>query len=851
MTYRRLRHAAALGAVTLVGLLGGAPALAVPPRASEPVPDPGKGITNADDTAAIALNPANLVFLPGPELRWNLVWTGDASPLPNRGTSFAVGAPIGPFATGLRLDLLSPPGSAPAPFVESYHWIRWAIAVGSEEASVGTTLGWGLSRYAPLDGYFSLTSGGTWRPFPSLSLSFVARDWNEPVGRMPALTSAAGAGRGALASAPTIERSWVWGVGGRPFGSRVLEAAWDLAYFEHSKAFGGHGMIGLALPRVGRLRGDLTVFPEADRRFLATAGVEVNVDRVQASAGGVFGNAIGRSATGFYLGAALRSFREPGLRLPAKVVRVKINDTPGVRGNTRLLRRLWRLADDPEVEGVVLQLRAEPASSLAHAEEVADAVRLLRARGKKVMCHLEDAGGKSLFVCAQANRIAMNPAGGLRFAGLSSSYYYFGGLLQKLGVRADFVRIGAHKLAAEQLTLDRGSDVAQRDHQELVDELQKVVLHDIGRGRGLAEAEVARRLAGGPFIAPEARAAGLVDTLAYHDEIDRFAAEVMERPVRFVDDSTVPRAPERWGKEPKVSLIYLSGDMVDGESQFIPLVNIKLAGSYTIARALKRAREDDSVKSVVFRIETGGGSSLAADVILREAILTARKKPLIVSMGTSAASGGYYAAVAGRRIFANRSTVTGSIGIFYGKADVVGLLDKLGVRIEQFRAGPRADAESLFRPFTDDERRELGVKVKQFYDLFVARVAEGRHLTPDAVDAVARGKVWTGQQARGLGLVDELGGLREALAEARRLGRLSDDSPIAESPEEDDTILGFLLNLVGLNISTNWPLGSGGLPAALMPFAQLLSPFLVFEPNRPLARAELMEETTSEGREPR
>ena len=855
MTYRRLRRAAVLGAVTFVGLLGSTSALAVPPRASEPVPDPGKGITNADDTSAIALNPADLVFLPGPEFRWNLLWTGDSSPLPNRGTSFAVGAPIGPFATGLRLDLLNPPGSSPAPFVESYHWIRWALAVGSEEASLGTTLGWGISRYAPLDGYFSLTSGGTWRPIPSLSLSFVASDWNEPVGRTSAVGPGAGKGAPggleALASAPTLERSWVWGLGGRPFGSRVLEAAWDVTYFERSKAFGGHGMLGLDLPRVGRLRGDLTVYPQTDRRFLATAGVEVNVDRVQASAGGVFGNAIGRSATGFYLGGALRTFREPGLRLPARVVRVKINDTPGVRGNTRLLRKLWRLADDPEVEGVVLQLRAEPASSLAHAEEVADAVRLLRARGKKVMCHLEDAGGKSLFVCAQANRIAMNPAGGLRFAGLSSSYYYFGGLLEKLGVRADFVRIGAHKLAAEQLTLDHGSDVAQRDHQELVDELQKIYLHDIGAARGIAEAELVKRLAKGPFIAPEARAAKLIDTLAYHDEIDRFAAEVMGRPVRFVDDSSVPRAPARWSKEPKVSLIYLSGDMVDGESQFIPLVNIKLAGSYTIARALKRARDDDSVKSVVFRIETGGGSSLAADVILREAILTARKKPLIVSMGTSAASGGYYAAVAGRQIFASRSTITGSIGIFYGKADVVGLLDKLGVRIEQFRSGPRADAESLFRPFTDDERSELGAKVKQFYDLFVARVAEGRHLTPDAVDAVARGKVWTGQQALGKGLVDKLGGLREALAEARRLGGLSDDSPIAESPEEDDSILGFLLNLVGLNISANGPFGSGSLPAALMPFAQILSPFLVFESSKPLARAEFMEETLgNDAREP-
>jgi protease-4 len=821
----RRAGAAALALLALAPLALAHPAAAAPPRASDPVPDPGKGTANTDDTSAIALNPAGLAFLPGPEFRWNLLWTGSASTLPDRGTSFAVGVPIGWFATGLRLDLLSPPGAAPAPFDQTYHWLRWALAFGSEEASIGTTFGWGFSSSPALDGYISVTSGVAWRPAPWISASFVARDWNQP-------TSVAGL---------AIERSFLWGLAVRPLSSRVLEAAWDLEYLATSRDIGGHMTLGLDIPRIGRIRGDLTVLPQAEQRFLATAGVEVNVDRLQVSGGGVFGDAVTRSGTGFYVGAAIRSFREPGLRLPAKVARVKLEHTPGVRGHTHLLRRLWRLADDPEIEGVVLQLRAEPASSLAHAEEVADAVRLLRARGKKVMCHLEDAGGRSLFVCSQADRIAMNPAGGLRFAGVSSTSYYLGGLLKKLGVKSDFVRIGAHKGAAEQLTLPGGTDVAHLDHQELIDQFESIYLHDIGGGRRIPEDELRKRIAKGPFIASEARAAGLVDTLAYDDEIDRFATEVMGRAVRLTDDSTPHGAPERWGKEPKVAVVYLDGDMIDGDSQFIPLVDVKLAGSYTIARALRHAREDDSVKSVVFRVETGGGSSLAADVILREAILTAKKKPLVVSMGSAAASGGYYASVAGREIFADRATITGSIGIFYGKVDVSGLLDKLGIKVEQFRSAPRADAESLFRPFTDDEKRELGVKVKQFYDLFVGRVAEGRHMSPDAVDAVGRGKVWTGQQALSRGLVSRLGGLREALAEARRLGGLSTDAPIVESPEEDDSILHFILDAVGFHLSAGGGLASA-VPAALLPFARLLAPFLVFEPGKPLARAEIVEE---------
>jgi protease-4 len=247
------------------------------------------------------------------------------------------------------------------------------------------------------------------------------------------------------------------------------------------------------------------------------------------------------------------------------------------------------------------------------------------------------------------------------------------------------------------------------------------------------------------------------------------------------------------------------------------------------------------VRAVVLRVATGGGSSLAADVILREAILTARVKPLIVSMGSSAASGGYYASVAGRRIYANRGTITGSIGIFYGKVDVSGLLHKLGVNIEAFRTAPRADAESFFRPFTDDERRELGVKVKQFYDLFIARVAEGRKMKPEDVDAVARGRVWTGAQAKERQLVDRLGGLREALAEARELGNLPGDAPILELPEEDESLLGVLLSLAGAPAAGAGVPAGAFIPPALLDMARALSPFMIFDSNKPLARAEIVE----------
>ena len=382
----------------------------------------------------------------------------------------------------------------------------------------------------------------------------------------------------------------------------------------------------------------------------ASAGLDLNAGLVQLTGGGLFGDGYTKSGAGFYVGAAVRSFREPGLRLPGHVARIRIHESPGVRGHVRLLRRLWHIAEDPEIEAIELHVHGEPASSLAHAEELADAVKLLRAHGKKVVCHLEDAEGKALYLCAHADRVAMNPAGGLHYAGNSARYFYLGGLLRKLGVRADFVRIGAHKLAAEEITNSGGSDVAHLDHQELVDQFDGIYQRDIGEGRRLPPAEVKRRLASGPYLASEARAAGFVDTLAYEDEMDRVMSEVIGHKARVVDDSAETQAPLHWGDQDKVGVVYLSGDMVDGESEYIPILDIRLAGSTTIVRALHKMREDRSVKAVVFRIETGGGSSLAADVILREAMLLAREKPLVVSMGSYAASGGYYASVAGRDI---------------------------------------------------------------------------------------------------------------------------------------------------------------------------------------------------------
>jgi protease IV len=304
-------------------------------------------------------------------------------------------------------------------------------------------------------------------------------------------------------------------------------------------------------------------------------------------------------------------------------------------------------------------------------------------------------------------------------------------------------------------------------------------------------------------------------------------------PVR--SEPLAPRAPARFGVRPRIALVYVDGDMVEGESREIPVLGMRTVGARTIVQALKDARDDPHVAAVVLRIESPGGSSIAADTMWREVELVAQDKPLVVSMGSYAASGGYYIAAAGRTVFANPLTVTGSIGVFYGRADVSELAKKIGLSVVIYKTLPHADAESIFRPLTAEELSLLEDKVRQSYDLFLSRVALGRHMSTAEVNAVGQGRVWTGRQAKARGLVDRLGGLREALAFARSVAHLPEDAPITELPVEPTSLLSLARELAfgadepGLAQGLTLPLEASSMLRAL-------APLLVHRTREPLAR---------------
>ncbi len=830
-----------------VALLGGVLAAAsigaqTPDDRATPLPASGRSIVSDEDSSSIVLNPANLALMPSWDLRWQAVFLDESAMVPWQGHAFGLGTPIEllNLGLGLRLDLLDPPAQNPFSRFgnrSNYAWLTSALAYApNDSVALGASFQRSYSENPLLDAQSTWSVGYTVRPMNQFGLAVVGHDLNAPTN----------------GSGGHVDRSYDIGLALRPFTSRGFELGLEGKYVDaYDPYWIPRATLGIDIPELGRLRGDFSLADpdesgSRERSWRAAVQMAFAFNDVggtlEVAGGSTFGSGLGRSASraaghNLITDVAFRGAREPiGTEPAAYALRLRMEETPGVRAHVALLRRLWQIADDePRVAEVVLELRTSPASSFAHVAELRDALWYLRKRGKRVLCHLEDADGASLYLCSAASRILVNPAGGIRFAGLKARYFYIKSLLDKLGIRADFIRIGPHKSAPEMFMRDGSSDVAREDKIDLLQQFERHFVQGVAVGRNQTPEKVREGIARGPFLAAEAKAAGFVDGVAFDDQLEAEAGKLAGYPLKLIDDDRrVQRAGRNFGNGKRIGIVYVDGDMVDGRSQSIPFLGVKLAGSYTIADSIKQLREDPRVGAIVMRIETGGGSSMAADVIWREVQLARAVKPVVVSMGSAAASAGYYIATPATRIYANSLSITGSIGVFYGKADVSELMRKLGVSVEVFKTSPKADVESLFRPFSPEERVELEKKVGQFYDTFLTRVAQGRRMTKSAIDAVGQGRVWTGEQALARKLIDEIGGLRQALEEARRLADLPSDAPIVELPVESN-FLGKVIGMASAHASEKTPV----LPGQLLEFARALAPFAVHPPDSPQARLEI------------
>ena len=441
---------------------------------------------------------------------------------------------------------------------------------------------------------------------------------------------------------------------------------------------------------------------------------------------------------------------------------------------------LDRASRDDRIAGLVA--RVQPALvPLATLQELRQAVLAFRAAGKRAVAWAETFPGNGSYYLASAfDRVLLQPAGSLGLVGVAATASFFGDTLPWLGLEPDFDKRHEYKNAVNMFT-ETGFTEAHREATErlLESQLEQLVA-GIAESRGL-DAERVRALAdGGPYEADDALAAGLVDGLAFRDEVME-EAKGGDAPLLYLARYAKRVKPKGLKKAPRVAVINVTGAIAPGRNGVKPgLPPGPGTGSDTATAALRDAVADDKVKAIVLRVDSPGGAVGASEAIWRETLQAkAAGKPVVASMGGVAASGGYYVAMGADRIVANPGTITGSIGVFSGKFVATGLRQRVKVATDVLRLNPNADMYGSTAPFTPEQKVKLSTSLDRVYDTFTTRVAEGRNLSPEAIDAVARGRVWTGADAVERGLVDVLGGFATALREAKLLAGLDPDDPVA------------------------------------------------------------------------
>jgi protease-4 len=505
---------------------------------------------------------------------------------------------------------------------------------------------------------------------------------------------------------------------------------------------------------------------------------------------------------------------------PDHIERVELSGNISTRELTSLVMRMRSIARDETAKAMVVTFDGVDAG-WATLQELRDEIRAVK-QHKKVFAYMVSGTGRDYFVASAADKIYVDPAGGVRLVGMAGTTLYFRGAFDQVGVTPQFEKIAEYKSAPEQFTEKAPTATAAKMHNDLYDSLWDQWLTQVAEGRHLSKQEVQALVDAGPYTAGDLAAdKKLVDAVASPDKI----AQLIMTELGTAYSVMTPEAdrPDRWTR-PGIAVIYVDGDITDGKSQTIPLLGRSVAGGETLVSAISAARNDSRVGAIVLRIDSPGGSALASELVSREVFATKGIKPIICSFSDLAASGGYFIAAGCDAIYAEPMTITGSIGIFYGKFDVSGLLAKLGVTSETFKRGKRSDVESYFRPYTEEERAALFDKLKYMYGRFVGAVAEGRNLKKEQVDAVGRGHVYTGVQAEPIKLVDKFGGVGDALDEAKRRMGLDPSTRVTlyELPKVSSSLLGTVTSLLGAQAETHMfelPIIRSlmrGLPASLL-----------------------------------
>lgn len=475
---------------------------------------------------------------------------------------------------------------------------------------------------------------------------------------------------------------------------------------------------------------------------------------------------------------------------------------PGLFGELKenlagALARFDKAADDDNLKGLIVHINS-PELGWAKMSAFRQAIQRVRDKGKKVYGYLESAGNLDYLLATACDEIVVPESGVLMLVGLRAEVGFYKTLLDKLGIKAEMLRVGEYKSAAEPYSRTEMSPEFRKEMEALLDDLYAHMKHIVAESRKLDEDKVASAIDNGPMTAGRAKELGLIDRVAYEDEIRK-----------SIDESVAPKTVKltmRYGRKkidtdfsgfggmmkfmelvmgvepakrktstPKIAVINAHGAINTGKSK-TDLFGSSSLGSETLIKAIRTANKDSQVKAIVLRVDSPGGSALASDLIWRELELV--NKPFVASMGDVAASGGYYISMGADRIFAEPGTITGSIGVVGGKLALEGLYGKLGINTSVISRGKNSGVLSSTTPFANGERESMQALLNDIYAQFTRKAAVGRKMDLDKLEPLARGRIYAGSAALKIGLVDELGSLDDAVASAKKMAGLSEDEKV-------------------------------------------------------------------------
>jgi protease-4 len=732
--------------------------------------------STADDATALWLNPALLGT--GKSGGFAYLHTYDDSTF-SGDDAFSLslgGVGFGAELYDLKHTLSTPEG----PAVSFQSTKRYTLAHGMKVARntyLGFSYSWHSSENADIDGGDSWSLGALFRPHRMISVGFVARDLNSP-------------DYFGTEFKPIYEAS----LGIRPIGERLtLFGTWTAREDElegslperQPTSFMAYGVEYVPLDGLSlRLGSDEDENLSASILFSIATG----------TLGTVFTNDPGEGDSedrgyGTTVLTAGGFWRESVFLPPTNYVEIHLS---GVIGETQppfsifgggyrytlwdLLRKIEHAKNSRDIKAIVLRCGGV-GGSFAVFDELRQALLDFRKTGKKVLAYVENPGNGVYYLATACDYIALQPNGYIGLVGFKSEGMFLRGTLDKLGMRAYYARVGKYKSAVEPLTEDEYTEPAREAVNALLDDVYEKMINDIALGRGLTGDEVRETIDRGPFIPSEALRENLVDTLAYWDEIPGIVSDLVQGSATRVAYSRFSQrkpADSRWDEPPVIGIVYGVGGITHGTNRRDMWMG-DIMGSETIMAALREMRDDDKVEAVVFRVDSPGGMMTASDKIRRGVELTAKEKPVIISMGGVAASGGYHISCNGTRILADEATVTGSIGVLNLWLHTRGFYDKIGANKDIFLRGEHADIFPTWREVTEEDLDLAQHYVEKYYNKFVRDVAEGRAMAFDEVHDIAQGRVWSGKRAERLGLIDKIGGLADAVMLARRQAGIPED----------------------------------------------------------------------------